>query len=272
LANEGYFLVSAATSAFTGNAVYATDSSGSENYHQWYVGGFGVAKSAWKMQLTPTGLQLANALSPIYGGTGLTSYTTGDLIYASATNTLAKRAIGTDGQVLAVVSGVPTWSSPAAFGVTTFSGGTTGLTPATATLGAITLGGTLASGNGGTGLTSFTNGGAVYATSTSTLTTGTLPVASGGTGAVTLTGVLYGNGSSAFTAATGSEIATAIGSSAVTNATNAANVAIATGSSATNYLAFVTATTGNLPVLTDTGLTYNASTNAITSGLDGGTF
>jgi hypothetical protein len=40
---------------------------------------------------------------------------------------------------------------------------------------------------GGTGLTSFSNGGAVYASSTSVLTTGTLPVASGGTGAATAT-------------------------------------------------------------------------------------
>jgi hypothetical protein len=39
--------------------------------------------------------------------------------------------------------------------------------------------------NGGTGLTSFTSGGAVYATSTSALTTGTLPIASGGTNATT---------------------------------------------------------------------------------------
>jgi hypothetical protein len=42
---------------------------------------------------------------------------------------------------------------------------------------------TISTNRGGTGLTSFTNGGAVYATSTSTLTTGTLPIASGGTGA-----------------------------------------------------------------------------------------
>ncbi len=56
--------------------------------------------------------------------------------------------------------------------------------------------------NGGTGLTSFTTNGAVYATSASALTTGTLPVASGGTGAVTLTAnaVLIGNGTSAVTA------------------------------------------------------------------------
>ena len=38
-------------------------------------------------------------------------------------------------------------------GVTTFNGGTTGLTPATGTSGAITLGGTLAIANGGTGAT-----------------------------------------------------------------------------------------------------------------------
>jgi hypothetical protein len=38
----------------------------------------------------------------------------------------------------------------------------------------VTVAGTLATANGGTNLTSFTSGGAVYATSTSALTTGTL--------------------------------------------------------------------------------------------------
>ena len=56
--------------------------------------------------------------------------------------------------------------------VTTFSAGTTGFTPSTATSGAVTLAGTLATTNGGTGLTSFTNKGVVYASSTSALTTG----------------------------------------------------------------------------------------------------
>ena len=60
-------------------------------------------------------------------------------------------------------------------------------------------GGTIATAYGGTGLISFTSGGALYATSTSSLTSGTLPVASGGTAATTFTanGVLYGNGTSA---------------------------------------------------------------------------
>jgi hypothetical protein len=57
------------------------------------------------------------------------------------------------------------------------------------TLGTVTTGTwnatTIATLYGGTGLTSFTNGGAVYATSTSALTTGTLPIASGGTASTT---------------------------------------------------------------------------------------
>jgi hypothetical protein len=204
-----------------------------------------------------------NALSPIT--------TVGDLILGTGTNTAGRLAIGANSYVLTSDGTTASWAAPSG-GVSTFSAGTTGFTPNTATTGAVTLSGTLATTNGGTGLTSFTTNGAVYATSTSALTTGTLPVASGGSGATTLTGVLFGNGSSPFTAATGSEIATAIGSTAVTNATNASNVAITTGSATTNYLAFVTATTGNLPVLTDTDLTYNATTNALTSGISGGTF
>ena len=45
---------------------------------------------------------------------------------------------------------------------------------------------TIATNKGGTGLTSFTSGGAVYATSTSALTTGTLPASAGGTGRTSL--------------------------------------------------------------------------------------
>ena len=67
---------------------------------------------------------------------------------------------------------------------TSFTGSTNIVTlgtVATGTWNATTIGTT----KGGTGLTSFTNGGAVYANSTSTLTTGTLPVASGGTASTT---------------------------------------------------------------------------------------
>lgn len=47
--------------------------------------------------------------------------------------------------------------------------------------------GVLPTANGGTNLSAFTSGGAVYATSTSALTTGTLPIASGGTNQTSFT-------------------------------------------------------------------------------------
>jgi hypothetical protein len=74
--------------------VYATDSTGSANSHQWYVGGFNQAKGSWKMQLTTTGLQLANALAVAYGGTGITSFGT-NVATALGTNTNASGGITT---------------------------------------------------------------------------------------------------------------------------------------------------------------------------------
>jgi len=64
--------------------------------------------------------------------------------------------------------------------------GTTVLTlPATSGTVIVGTAGVTGTSSGGTGLSSFTSGGAMYATSTSALTTGTLPVASGGTGSTT---------------------------------------------------------------------------------------
>ncbi len=45
------------------------------------------------------------------GGTNLASYTTGDVIYASAGTTLSKLAIGSTGQVMKVAGGIPSWGS-----------------------------------------------------------------------------------------------------------------------------------------------------------------
>lgn len=52
------------------------------------------------------------ALNQVCGtATSITGYTAGDLLYASASNALAKLAIGTTGQVLSVVAGAPAWST-----------------------------------------------------------------------------------------------------------------------------------------------------------------
>lgn len=93
--------------------------------------------------------------------------------------------------------------------VTSFSGGTTGLTPASPSTGGVTLGGVLVAGSGGTGLSSYAVGDILYANSTSTLTklsvgaNGTvLTLAAGvptwaagsGTGTVTTVSVASANG------------------------------------------------------------------------------
>ncbi|HSI10722.1 MAG TPA: hypothetical protein VK961_01700 [Chthoniobacter sp.] len=51
-----------------------------------------------------------DTLEATRGGTGLTSFATGDMIYASAANTLARRAAGANGKVLTMVGGVPDWA------------------------------------------------------------------------------------------------------------------------------------------------------------------
>jgi hypothetical protein len=121
------------------------------------------------------------------GGTGATTATTafdalspmttlGDMIYEGAGPSATRLAIGTSGQILTVLGGIPSWQNAPASGVTTISFGSTGLTPSTATSGAVSVAGTLAIANGGTGSTSTT-----YCNLASNVT-GTLPVANGGSG------------------------------------------------------------------------------------------
>lgn len=149
------------------------------------------AKSGANSDITSlTGL--TTALSASQGGTGNASYSSGDLLYASGSTTLSRRAIGTTGQVLTVSGGVPTWATPASTtSVTSISFGSTGLTPSTATSGVVSVGGTLAVTNGGTGATSYSSGQLLIGNSGGTLTRATLTAGSGinitnGSGAITI--------------------------------------------------------------------------------------
>jgi hypothetical protein len=92
-------------------------------------------------------------------------------------------------------------------------------------------------------------------------TSGIVPVTSGGTGVATLTGLAYGNGTSAFTAATGPQISTALGATAVTNATNATN--------ATNLTSTLGVSGGGTGVTTLTGVAYGNGTGAFTAATSG---
>lgn len=50
-------------------------------------------------------------INEINGGTNQTTYTTGNLLYASGTNTLSKLPIGSSSTVLTVSSGLPSWQT-----------------------------------------------------------------------------------------------------------------------------------------------------------------
>ena len=77
---------------------------------------------------------------------------------------------------------------------------------------------------------------------------GILPVANGGTGGATLSGLAFGNGAGVMTAATGAQIAAAIGSTAVAKATDSDNLG---GAAAANFVKTVngqTPTSGNVTI------------------------
>jgi hypothetical protein len=134
----------------------------------------------------------------------------------------------------------------------------------------------------GTVGSSYISGSYTGITGVGTLTAGTwnasvIGATYGGTGvAGTLTGVLYGNGSSAHTVATGSQIASAIGSTAVTNATNATNIAggtagqvpYQTGASTTAFTA--TGTSGQVLTSAGTGTpTWTTPTTGTVTSVSG---
>lgn len=148
--------------------------------------------------------------------TNLAGGATGSLPYQSGSNTTTFLAAGTDGQVLKLASGVPTWSSDAS-GVSIVDDTTTNatryLTFTDATTGNITtenVSSTKLQFNPSTGVlssTSFTGAGTGLTGTAASLSiggnaanvNGTVVVANGGTGRTTLTAnnVVLGNGTSA---------------------------------------------------------------------------
>lgn len=95
------------------------------------------------------------------GGTGNSTLTANAALIGNGTGAVLGLSPGANGNVM--TSNGTTWTSTALPAtVSSFSGGTTGLTPSTATTGAITLGGTLGVANGGTGISSFGTGVATW--------------------------------------------------------------------------------------------------------------
>ena len=145
-----------------------------------------------------------------------------------------------------------TWGTNAlALGSTVITGGTWN-------------GGTITSGYGGTGLTTFTGANrALYSTSASALAAGTLPVAAGGTGVTTTPTngqLLVGNGTNYTVATLGS-------GTGISTTTGAGTLTI----NNTGVISFSAGTTGLTPATGTTGAVTLAGTLAIANGGSGTT-
>jgi hypothetical protein len=79
----------------------------------------GVATNITGLPLT-TGV--TGVLAETNGGTDQTTYATGDILYANATNSLAKLAAGTNGHVLTLAAGVPSWAAASGSGLWSLAG------------------------------------------------------------------------------------------------------------------------------------------------------
>ena len=130
----------------------------------------------------------------------------------------------------------------------------------------------MATGNGGTGLSTYTAGDLVYYATGTALSK--LAIGSS-------TFLLTSSGTAPqWSDPSGVTVGTATNATNATDATNAANVAVATTTTnATFYLTLVDGTTGNQAIEVDTDFTYNPSTNTLTTGtrvattgISGGTF
>lgn len=163
-------------------------------------GGVNTAPAYGKVSLSGTPIHVTGTLGADHGGTGIASYAVGDLLYASAATTLSKLADVATGNAL-ISGGVTTAPSWGKIGLTTH------------------ISGVLPVANGGTNISSYSQGDLIYASGTTTLVslaknttatrylsntgssnnpawaqvdltdgvTGTLPVTSGGTGLATFT-------------------------------------------------------------------------------------
>jgi hypothetical protein len=244
--------------------------------------------SGGALYATSTSSLTSGTLPVTAGGTAATTFTANGVLYGNGTSALGVTAVGTTGEVLlANTGGAPTWGAiPTTAAVTSFQTSLNGLTPSTASTGAVTLAGTLGPTSGGTGLSAYTTGDIIYASATNTLSaladvatgnalisggvgvapswgkigltthvSGTLPVANGGTGQTTYTDgqLLIGNSTgntltkASLTAGTGISITPGSGSiSIASTVTSGVTITNDTSTATALYPTFTSATSGSV--------------------------
>lgn len=91
--------------------------------------GAGTYTAGTGLTLTGTQFSLTSPVLASLGGTGSTSYTAGDMLYASGSTTLSKLGIGTSTYIMTSSGSAPQWSAPSGITIgtaTNLAGGTAG--------------------------------------------------------------------------------------------------------------------------------------------------
>ena len=202
-----------------------------------------------------------------YGGTGLSSYTAGDLLYASGTTTISKLGIASNGYILTSSGTAPQWSLPANLTVgtaTNLANGTTGAIPYQSTTGTTTF---LSLGTTNYVLTAGSSAPQYVAQSSLSVGTST-NLAGGSAGALAYQ---TGSGATTFLSLGTTNYVLTAGASAPQYVAQS-SLSVGSATNATMYLTFVSATTGNLPALVNSSISCNPNTGQITNGIAGGAF
>ena len=210
--------------------------------------------------------------------TNIAGGASGSLPYQTSLGTTSLLAKGTDGQILTLTSGLPTWAAAPATGVTSVAMTVpTGLSVSgSPIISSGTLALSLSSGYSIPTSTNQTNWDAAYSNritsatsplsiSSNTISVGTIPVANGGTGATTLTGLVKGNGTSAFTAAVaGTDYISPYSS-------QTANYILASPNGSSGTPSFRAIVAADIPTLNQTTTGNSANVTGIVLGANGGT-
>jgi hypothetical protein len=206
-------------------------------------------------------ITLSGTLIPGNGGTGISTYSVGDMLYASGTSTLSRLAAGTSGQVLTSAgAGAPTWATPTTGTVTSVGQTFTG--------GLISVTGSPVTGSGTLALTvAGTSGGVPYFSSASTWASSAVLAAN----ALVVGG---GAGVAPATTTTGTGVVTALGvntgtagafvvNGGVLGTPSSGTVTNLTGTASININGTVGATTANTGVFTTARATTSVGIGSV---------
>lgn len=222
--------------------------------------------------------EVSGTLPVASGGTGVTTFLTGGIVKSSGgTGALTASAVnlasGDVTNILTADKGGTGVGSPTAGRLLLGNGASAmSLLGGTGTGNFVAWNGTswaeatlLGTTKGGTGLSSFISGGAVYANSTSTLTTGTLPATSGGTGVSSYTkgDILYAQDASTL-------VKLPIGSSGQVLSVSVSGIPT-WGSTAAGVTSFSAGTTGFQPNIATGGAVTLSGTLNVANGGTGAT-